>query len=398
MHSQILVLNAGSSSIKFAVFDDGQPLRRTVEGMISGIGSAAAFAARNDQGTLSGTLPPGALNHESALGWLFEWLDSGDHARHLLGAGHRVVHGGEHHDAPIVVDDLSIAGLDALAPLAPLHQPHNLAAIKALRKLRPGLAQVACFDTAFHRTQPAVAQALALPRTVTAGGLRRYGFHGLSYEYIAGALPGVLGKKADCRVIVAHLGNGASLCAMHNRRSIATTMGFSTLDGLVMGTRCGAIDPGVLFYLMHERKMPSAAVEDLLYRQSGLLGVSGISNDMRTLLDSDDPLAAEAVAQFVYRAALETGALVAALEGIDALVFTGGIGEHAVAIRARVCEKLGWLGIALDTAANARSALRVSTNASRVDVCVIPTDEEAVIAAHTRRLLGAGQAATKKPG
>lgn len=398
MHSQILVLNAGSSSIKFAVFDDGQPPRRTVHGMISGIGSVVAFAARNDQGTLPGTLPPGTLNHEGALGWLFEWLDSGDHARHLLGAGHRVVHGGENHDAPIIVDDLSIAGLDALAPLAPLHQPHNLAAIKALRKLRPGLAQVACFDTAFHRNQPAVAQALALPHAITAGGLRRYGFHGLSYEHIAGALPGVLGKKADGRVIVAHLGNGASLCAMHNRRSIATTMGFSTLDGLVMGTRCGAIDPGVLLYLMHERKMPSAAVEDLLYRQSGLLGVSGISNDMRTLLDSDDPRAAEAVAQFVYRAALETGALVAALEGIDALVFTGGIGEHAIAIRARICEKLGWLGITLDPAANARSALRVSTPASRVDVCVIPTDEEAVIAGHARRLLGAGQTTTKKPG
>jgi len=389
MPSQILVVNAGSSSIKFAVFAGDPPLGRTVQGMISGIGSAAAFAAHNGQGPLSGTLPPGLLNHEGALAWLFDWLDAGNHARYLLGAGHRVVHGGEHHDAPVIVDAQNITELDALAPLAPLHQPHNLAAIKALRKLRPELAQVACFDTAFHRTQPAVAQALALPRAITANGLRRYGFHGLSYEHIANALPQALGPRAEGRVIVAHLGNGASLCAMRNRRSIATTMGFSTLDGLVMGTRCGAIDPGVLFYLMHERKMTSAAVEDLLYRQSGLLGVSGISNDMRTLLGSDAPQAAEAVAQFVYRAALETGALAAALEGMDALVFTGGIGEHAVAVRTRICEKLGWLGIELDPAANARNARHVSTAGSRVAVCVIPTDEEAVIAAHTFRLLHA---------
>ncbi len=389
MQSQILVLNAGSSSIKFAIFGDRHPLHRTVQGMISGIGSAAAFTARNEHGALNGTLPSGALTHESALAWLFDWLDRGDHAQRLLGAGHRVVHGGVRHDAPIVVDDRILTKLDALVPLAPLHQPHNMAAIKALRKLRPELAQVACFDTAFHRTQPAVAQALPLPEAVTANGLRRYGFHGLSYEYIADALPQALGAGADGRVIVAHLGNGASLCAMRERRSIATTMGFSTLDGLVMGTRCGAIDPGVLFYLMHERKMPSAEVEDLLYRQSGLLGISGISNDMRTLLDSADPRAAEAVGQFVYRASLETGALAAALEGLDALVFTGGIGEHAAAIRARICARLGWLGISLDPAANAAHAPRISNAGSPVAVCVIPTDEEAVIAGHTRRLLGA---------
>lgn len=389
MNSQILVLNAGSSSIKFAVFDDGQALKRTVLGMVSGLGSSAAFAARGETAALSGTLPPGPLDHEGALAWLFDWLRAGGHARHLLGAGHRVVHGGESRDAPIIVSDSSLTELEALAPLAPLHQPHNLAAIKALRKLRPDLSQVACFDTAFHRTQSAVAQSIALPRAITEQGLRRYGFHGLSYEYIASALPQAVGPRADGRVIVAHLGNGASLCAMRNRRSIATTMGFSTLDGLVMGTRCGAIDPGVLFYLMHERKMSSAAVEDLLYRQSGLLGVSGISNDMRTLLDSTEPRAAEAVAQFVYRAALETGALTAALEGLDALVFTGGIGEHAVAVRARICEKLGWLGVQLDPEANARNSLRISTADSPVAVCVIPTDEEAVIAAHTRRLLRA---------
>ena len=390
MSSQILVLNAGSSSIKFAVFNTGQPLQRTVLGMISGIGSTAAFSARNNRGPLPGTLPPGALSHENALAWLFTWLEDGGHANQLLGAGHRVVHGGEHHDAPVVVDETSLYGLQALAPLAPLHQPHNLAAIRALRKLRPELPQVACFDTAFHRSQPAIAQSFALPRAITEQGMRRYGFHGLSYEHIAGALPEALGAGADGRVIVAHLGNGASLCAMHQRRSIATTMGFSTLDGLVMGTRCGSIDPGVLFYLMHERKMSSAAVEDLLYRQSGLLGVSGISNDMRALLDSSDPRAAEAVAQFVYRAALEAGALTAALEGLDALIFTGGIGEHAVAIRTQICAKLAWLGIEMDPAANAGNALRISTAASQVAVCVIPTDEEAVIARHTARLLHTG--------
>jgi acetate kinase len=393
MQSQILVLNAGSSSIKFAIFEDRQPLHRTVHGLISGLGGAAAFAARNGHGTLAGNLPAGALTHEAALGWLFDWLDRGGHAQHLLGAGHRVVHGGIRHDAPIVVDDRIISELDALVPLAPLHQPHNMAAIHALRKLRPALAQVACFDTAFHRSQPAVAQTLPLPRTLTADGLRRYGFHGLSYEYIAGALPQALGAGADGRVIVAHLGNGASLCAMRYRRSIATTMGFSTLDGLVMGTRCGAIDPGVLFYLMHERKMPSAAVEDLLYRQSGLLGISGISNDMRTLLESRDPRAAEAISQFVYRASLETGALAAALEGLDALVFTGGIGEHAAAIRAQICARLGWLGISLDPAANAAHAPRISDTGSPVAVCVIPTDEEAVIAGHTRQLLGTATSA-----
>lgn len=387
MRSQILVLNAGSSSIKFAVFAGDQALHRTVHGMISGLGSATVFSARNPQGALPGTLPGGNMSHESALAWLFDWLEAGDHVSHLLGAGHRVVHGGEHHDRPVLVDAASIAELDTLAALAPLHQPHNMAAIKALRKLRPGLAQVACFDTAFHRTQPAVAQTLALPRTITATGLRRYGFHGLSYEYIAGALPDALGAKADARVIVAHLGNGASLCAMQQRRSVATTMGFSTLDGLVMGTRCGTIDPGVLFYLLHERNMPSFELEAMLYRESGLLGISGISNDMRTLLDSSDPRAAEAIEQFVYRAALETGALVAALEGLDALVFTGGIGEHAVAIRQRICDKLAWLGISLDADANERGALHIAAPDSRIAVCVIPTDEEAVIAAHTLRLL-----------
>lgn len=387
MAKHILILNAGSSSIKFAVFATTKPLQRTVQGMISGIGIAAAFQAGNGREALSGTLPAGPLDHDRALAWLFDWLDAGGHARGLLGAGHRVVHGGEDHDAPLLIDAQNLASLEALCPLAPLHQPHNLAAIKALRKLRPELPQVACFDTAFHRSQPAAAQLFALPRSITAGGLRRYGFHGLSYEYIAGALPGAIGAAADGRVIVAHLGNGASLCAMHGRRSIATTMGFSTLDGLVMGTRCGAIDPGVLLYLMREKQMTVDAVEDLLYRKSGLLGISEISNDMRTLLESHDPRAREAVAQFVHRAVLEIGALAAALEGLDALVFTGGIGEHAAPVRAMICEKLAWLGVTLDPAANNAGAARISAPHARVSTCIIPTDEETVIAEHSCRLL-----------
>ncbi len=387
MPRHILILNAGSSSIKFAVFTTTDPLRRTVQGMISGLGATATFNAGNDDGPLSGDLPAGPLTHEKALAWLFDWLEAGGHARHLLGAGHRVVHGGEHYDAPVVLDSRTLARLAALSPLAPLHQPHNLAAISALLRLRPKLAQVACFDTAFHRAQPAVAQAIALPPKVTAGGLRRYGFHGLSYEFIAGRLPAVLGPSADGRVIVAHLGNGASLCALHGRRSMATTMGFSTLDGLVMGTRCGTIDPGVLFYLMREKGMSSGDVEDMLYRKSGLLGISETSNDMRTLLGSADPRAIAAIELFVYRAVLETGALVAALEGLDALVFTGGIGEHAAPIRKKICAKLAWLGVELDLAANKIDAPLISTANSRVSVCVIPTDEEMVIAQHAARLL-----------
>ena len=388
MPKQILVLNAGSSSIRFAIYA-GTPLQWTVQGMVSGIGTNAAFTARTQGGALTGSLPAGGLSHDTALAWLLDWLDTGGDAGNLIGVGHRVVHGGVHYDTPIVVDTRRLAVLDGLAPLAPLHQPHNLGAIKTLLKLRPALVQVACFDTAFHRTQPAVAQTLPLPRAITAGGLRRYGFHGLSYEYIAGALPATIGTEAaDSRVIIAHLGNGASLCALRERRSVATTMGFSTLDGLVMGTRCGAIDPGVLFYLMHQRGLSSVAVENLLYHESGLLGLSEISSDMRTLLDSDSPQARMAIEQFVYRATLETGALVAAIEGIDVLIFTAGIGEHAAAIRAMICERLAWLGIVLDPLANQHHACRISAPGSRVLVCVMPTDEAAVIAKHTARLLG----------
>lgn len=389
MSQQILVINAGSSSIKFAVYAAGAPLRRTVQGMVSGIGGKAAFAAQDTGGAMTGTLPSAMPDHGSALAWLFDWLEAGPHARHLQAAGHRVVHGGEHHSAPVVIDDRNLNELAALAPLAPLHQLHNLAAIRALRALRPDLVQVACFDTAFHRTQPAVAQALALPPALTAGGLRRYGFHGLSYEFVAGALPDLLGEQANGRIIAAHLGNGASLCAMLDRKSVATTMGFSTLDGLVMGTRSGSMDPGVLLYLLQQQHMTPDEIEDLLYRRSGLLGVSGISNDMRILLDSQAPRAREAIDLFVYRIVREIGSLAAALGGIDALVFTGGIGEHAPIIRAMVCAQLRWLGLELDAEANLRNASHIATPASAVRACIVQTDEESVIAQHAARRLAA---------
>ena len=390
MSEQILVINAGSSSIKFAVYTAGITPQRTLQGMVSGIGGRAAFTARDADGALTGVMPSAMPDHASALSWLFDWLEAGLHARHLRAAGHRVVHGGEHHAAPVVIDEQHLATLTALTPLAPLHQPHNLAAIRALCALRPDLLQVACFDTAFHRSQPAVAQALALPPALTAGGLRRYGFHGLSYEFVADALPGLLGTTAGGRTIAAHLGNGASLCAMFDRKSVATTMGFSTLDGLVMGTRSGSMDPGVLLYLLQQRRMTTGAIEDLLYRQSGLLGISGISNDMRVLLDSPAPRAREAIELFVYRIVRETGSLAAALGGIDALVFTGGIGEHAPIIRAMVCTQLRWLGLELDADANLRNASHISTSTSAVRACVVQTDEEIVIARHVARLLAAG--------
>ncbi|MFN7087175.1 MAG: acetate/propionate family kinase [Burkholderiales bacterium] len=392
MSGQILVLNAGSSSIRFALFAAVSEPARVLHGMISGIGASPAFAAHDAGGM---PLParfvttdlPRPLSHATALAWLLEWLAAEGHADHVIGAGHRVVHGGERHAEPVRIDAAVLSDLERLCPLAPLHQPHNLAAIHALLALRPDLPQIACFDTAFHRTQPLPAQQFALPREITESGVRRYGFHGLSYEHIAGMLPARLGDRADGRVVVAHLGNGASMCALLHRRCVATTMGFTALDGLMMGTRCGAIDPGVLFYLMREKAMSAIEVEDMLYRRSGLLGVSGISSDMRDLLASSDLRAREAVELFVYRAARELGSLAAALEGLDALVFTAGIGERAAAIRAMICEKARWLGIELDPHANAAHSVLISAPASRVAVCVIPADEEVVIARHTHRLL-----------
>jgi acetate kinase len=307
----------------------------------------------------------------------------------LAGVGHRVVHGGAALVEPVLVTAEIIAELEALVPLAPLHQPHHIAAIRAIAAAAPEVPQVACFDTAFHRTQPDVARAFALPQALTERGIRRYGFHGLSYEYIASVLPEVAPACADGKLVVAHLGNGASLCAIDQGRSVATTMGFTPLDGLVMGTRTGALDPGVLLYLMQHDGMDAAALQELIYQQSGLLGVSGLSSDMRALLASDLPAAKEAVDLFVYRIARELGSLSAALGGLDAVVFTGGIGEHAAEIRARVCRDAEWLGIALDPDANAAGGPRISRPASPASAWVVPTDENLMVAHHTRRLLDA---------
>ena len=307
----------------------------------------------------------------------------------VLAAGHRVVHGGARFREPVVVDREVLAVLETFIPLAPLHQPHNLAAIRALLDAAPRLPQVACFDTAFHSTQPRLATLYALPRELEARGVRRYGFHGLSYEYIANVLPDYLGDHAAGRVVVAHLGNGSSLCAMRERRSVATSMGFTAVEGLVMGTRPGSLDPGILLYLMQEMGMDASAVSDLLYHRCGLLGVSGISHDMRELLASADPRAVEAVDLFVYRAVTQIGGLVAALEGLDSLVFTAGIGEHAAPVRERICKGLAWLGLELDVQANERNGPRISREGSPVSAWVIPTNEELMIARHTLQAIGA---------
>ena len=394
MSGRILTLNAGSSSIKFALYGAAPDPNRLLHGIVAGLGTAPTFSARGASGEAlpsEGFEARDVLTHADALRRLFEWLAARGDGSEIAGAGHRVVHGGSGFAEPVRIDAAVCAELEKLIPMAPLHQPHNLAAVRALLGSRPGLPQVACFDTAFHRSMPSLAQNFALPRQLTKGGLRRYGFHGLSYEYIAGVLPLHLGCQAEGRVVVAHLGNGASMCAMRGRQSIATTMGFTALDGLMMGTRSGAVDPGVLFYLMREKSMTAAEVEHLLYHRSGLLGVSGSSSDMKELLASEEPGAREAVELFAYRAARELGSLAAALEGLDALVFTAGIGERAAPVRASICKRARWLGIDLDEEANRRHAATISTPASRVAVCVIPTDEEIVIARHTHALLRAAE-------
>jgi acetate kinase len=394
MPDAILVLNAGSSSLKFSVFGagrgDGAPLAR---GQVEGIGTAPRFVFRGTAGEPAEerALDGGTrLTHEEALGVIVERCQDRLAGQRLVAVGHRVVHGGVEFAAPVRVDADVLAALERLVPLAPLHQPHNLAAIRAVSRRAPHLPQVACFDTAFHRTQPEVAQRFGLPRRFTDEGVRRYGFHGLSYEYIASVLPGVDPGAAAGRTVVAHLGNGASLCALLGGRSVATTMSFTPADGLVMGTRVGSLDPGALVYLMDRHGMSAADLQRLIYHESGLLGVSGVSSDMRTLLTSDDPRAAEAVDLFVYRASRELGSLAAALGGVDALVFTGGIGENAPAVRARVCQDAAWLGVELDEAANGRGGPRISRPGSRVAAWVVPTNEELMIADHTRRVLGIG--------
>jgi acetate kinase len=391
MSDAILVLNAGSSSIKFSLFEGHvRPSREGLicDGEFQGIGHRVHFVAKDHSGaSLSDQYLAEAATHEDALATLLSWVGHQFPNNPLVAAGHRVVHGGSRYTIPVLVDSSVVDELYRLVPLAPLHQPHNLAAIDAIAKLHPALPQVACFDTAFHHTQSEIAAAYALPRSITAQGVRRYGFHGLSYEYIAGVLPEVLGPAAaEGRVVVAHLGSGASMCAMHQRRSVATTMGFTALDGLPMGSRCGNLDPGVILYLLQERGMTAQAVTDLLYHSSGLLGVSGVSDDMRTLLASEDPLAAKAIALFVYRIGRELGSLAASLGGLDALVFTAGIGEHAPEIRRRACKQAAWLGIELDDVANAAGAARITMPGSRTSAWVIPTNEDLMIARHTWHL------------
>ena len=381
----VLTLNAGSSSLKFAVFNGDAAVLR---GEVSGIGTQPkAKAVRGGQAldppTLQGT------THEEFLPGLLDWIGG-----HLDGvaisiAGHRVVHGGTQLVRPVRITASVMTALEALVPLAPLHQPHNLAAIRAVAKALPDLPQVACFDTAFHSTMPEVATWLPLPRALRDAGLRRYGFHGLSYEFIAGRLQGLSPALATGRVLVAHLGNGASLCAMQGGRSIETTMSFTALDGLMMATRCGGLDPGAVLYLMQSHGMSVQDVEDTLYHRSGLLGVSGISSDMRDLAASDDPRAREAVGVFVHGLVQCAGGLVAHLGGLDGIVFTAGIGEHDPALRAAVCTALSWLGLMLDGAANAAGGTaRISAAGSKVEAWVIPTDEEAVIARHAVAVLG----------
>ena len=391
MSDYILVLNAGSSSLKFCVYQspDVGTWQLDSRGQIEGIGTTPRFSAKDAAGKViaDDKLDKTVRDAPQALDSLATWLRSRYRGGSVLGVGHRVVHGGARYTAPVIVTPDVLKDLRTLEPLAPLHQPHNLAAIEAVSERLPGAPQVACFDTSFHRGQPAVAELVPLPQEIRRAGVQRYGFHGLSYEYIASVLPEVAPEIARGRVIVAHLGSGASLCAMKNRKSIDSSLGFTALDGLCMGTRPGAVDPGVILYLFQNLELSADAVETILYKKSGLLGISGISNDMRVLLESTEPTARLAVDYFVYRAAKEIGALAAALGGLDGLVFTAGIGENSAAIRARICTASAWLGIQLDDEANARRGPRISRNGSAVSAWVVPTNEELVIARHTRSLL-----------
>jgi acetate kinase len=389
MSSTIAVLNSGSSSIKFSLHD-GATLAAVARGQVEAIQSRPRFVARDASGSVvcERAWPDGTdLGHAGALDQVVAFARERLVAAPLAAVGHRVVHGGLAYARPVRIDASVVADLERLVPLAPQHQPHNLAPIRHLLERMPQLPQVACFDTAFHRTQPELAQMFALPARFHAEGVRRFGFHGLSYEYIASRLPALDTDAARGRTVVLHLGNGASMCALQGGRSVATTMGFTAVDGLAMGTRCGALDPGVILYLMQAHGMDAKAVENLIYKESGLLGVSGISSDMRTLLSSKEPAARLAVDLYVYRIRRELGALAAVLGGLDAIVFTAGIGENSAEIRARVCRDAAWLGVYLDEEANAKGAQLVTTRASQVKAWRIPTDEEGVIARHARAMV-----------
>lgn len=385
----VLVLNAGSSSIKFGVYGIG--LDSLARGEIEGIGTSPRFHAHSgdDVGFATRIWKDSNPSVHTLIESLIDWIEQHFGQARILAAGHRVVLGGPEHTRPILIDDAVLDRLRALIPLAPVHQPRNLEPIEALARLQPELPQVACFDTSFHRTMPETAQLYGLPRSLTEAGARRYGFHGISYEYIAGVLPQFDKKAATGRTVVAHLGGGASMCALVAGRSVATTMGFSPLSGLLMGTRPGELDPGLILWIMQAKGMSLEEVETMLYHDCGLKGVSGISADMRDLLGNDDPRAKQAVELFVYRICWELGALAAVAGGLDALVFTAGIGENAASVREAVCKRCAWLGIELDQRANARNADLISSPTSPVSVWVIPTDEESMIATHTLALVGA---------
>jgi acetate kinase len=398
MSRHVFSLNAGSSSIKFALFElDGHDPLLVAAGEAEILGEERRITVHD--GNKAPLLEEkwsdaaGAGFHAEALRRVLAWRLNAFPDANVVAAGHRVVHGGIHYESPVLVTDEVLRDLESLIPLAPLHQPHNIAGILAAREAWPHVRQVACFDTAFHRAHPFVNDVFALPRIYYEEGVRRYGFHGLSYQYVTEKLRQVAPLYAAGRVIIAHLGNGASMCAIRDGLSVASSMGFTALDGLPMGTRCGQLDPGVVLYLMQEKLMSAAAITDLLYRESGLKGLSGISNDMRVLEASDQPEAQQAIEYFVFRIRRELGGLAAVLKGLDAMVFCGGIGEHAWHVRERVLEGMEWIGIELDRAANRASAQVISSERSRVRVFVIPTDEEAMIARQTLAVLDRAVAA-----
>jgi acetate kinase len=392
LETYVLVLNAGSSSLKFSVFqqNDGAAWQVGSRGQVEGIGTSPRMSVKNDRGEtlIDQKLEPSVRDGRAAIDILSGWLRTTYRGGRILGVGHRVVHGGPRFSSPLVITREILAELNALTPLAPLHQPHNLAPIEAIFERLPDTPQVACFDTGFHRGHAEVARLVPLPRELCRDGVERYGFHGISYEYVASVLPQTAPEIAEGKVIVAHLGSGASLCALKNRRSIETTMGFTALDGLCMGTRPGALDPGIVLFLFQKLGLSVPQVEEVLYKKSGLLGISGISNDMRDLLGRSDADARLAVDYFVYRVAKEIGALAAVLGGLDGLVFTAGIGENSAEIRRRICEASRWLGVELDETANAAKGPRLSKPNSKVSAWMIPTNEELMISRHTRSLLG----------
>ena len=392
MDRQALVLNAGSSSLKFCVFRrlGGEDWRLEARGQIESIHTGPLLIAKDDKEKLLIHRPLGdrVRNTHDALDTLAEWLRSMYGGMEVVGVGHRVVHGGAQFEGPTIITQSVLAELRRLVPLAPLHQPYNIAAIEAVFERLPDVPQVACFDTSFHRGWPAVAELIALPRAIRDAGVLRYGFHGLSYEYIASVLPQVAPEIANGHVVIAHLGSGASLCALKDRKSVDCTLSFTALDGLCMGTRPGSIDPGVILYMLQSLGLSAGQVETMLYKESGLLGISGISSDTRELLQSSDPAARLALDYFVYRVAKEIGAMAVVLGGMDGLVFTGGIGENSAELRRRVCDSCAWLGMQLDAASNSHNGPWISARSSKVATCVIPTNEELMIARHTGALLG----------